>query len=87
MLSGAGQTLERRIDVIAGAFANFEWLDMTNKKHLIALDKRLNQNFFVGRAAKRIETGRVGYLYGRTIWEGLVALVPRFLWPEKPVLA
>src|SRR5204863_5388145 len=63
------------------------WFDPSNRDHLIALDDRLNQNFFVGLAAVRIEDGRAKYLYGESVWEGLVALVPRALWANKPVFA
>ena len=56
-------------------------------QHLIALDKRLNQNYFVGLAARRIQEGQVDYLEGESVWEGLQALVPRAFWPEKPVYA
>jgi len=82
-----GGTLEERLDVVADAFSNFEWFDPDNRQHLIAFDKRLNQNYFVGLAATRIQQGRVDYLYGRSVWEALISLVPRILWPEKPVFA
>jgi hypothetical protein len=74
-----------RFDGIVAMFSNFQWFDPTNDTQLSALDKRLNQNYFVGLAAERIEQQQVDYLYGRSIWEGAVALVPRFLWPDKPV--
>ena len=80
-----GATMKERIDAIGDTVTQFELFDPTNEKHLIALDERLNQNFFVGRAAQRIEEGQVNYLYGRSVWEGLLSLVPRALWPDKPV--
>ncbi len=36
-------------------------------------------------AAVRLQQEQVNYLYGRSIWEGVEALVPRALWPDKPV--
>ena len=83
----SGGALEERLDVVTDAFSNFEWFDPGNREHLIAFDKRLNQNYFVGLAATRIQQGRVDYLYGRSVWEALISLVPRILWPEKPVSA
>lgn len=80
-----GASLEERMDVVADAFLNFEWFDPNNREQLIAFDKRLNQNYFVGLAATRIQQGRVDYLYGRSVWEAVLSLVPRILWPEKPV--
>jgi hypothetical protein len=80
-----GAPLEARIDSVADTFRHFEWLDSANRQHLIALDKRLNQNYFVGLAARRIEQGQVDYLEGASVWEGFLALIPRAFWPEKPV--
>jgi hypothetical protein len=82
-----GAPLEARIYSVIDTFRDFEWLDPTNEKHLIALDQRLNQNYFVGLAAKRIQQGQVDYLKGESVWEGVLSLVPRALWPEKPVFA
>jgi hypothetical protein len=82
-----GAPLEARIDSVVDTFRDFEWLDPANRRHLIALDKRLNQNYFVGLAARRIERGQVDYLEGGSVWEGVLALVPRAFWPEKPVYA
>jgi hypothetical protein len=82
-----GAPLEARIDSVIDTARGFEWIDLTNRKHLVALDDRLNQNYFVGLAARRIQAGQVEYLDGDSVWQGLLALVPRVLWPDKPVFA
>lgn len=82
-----GAPIEERIDATLQIFRDFELLDSGNEEHMKALDTRLNQNFFVGLAATRIEAGSVEYLYGQSLWEGVLALVPRAVWPEKPVVA
>jgi hypothetical protein len=82
-----GAPLEERIDSTLDIFRYFKWFDSNDSIQVNALDARLNQNFFAGLAAARIEQGSVDYLYGRSLWEGLIALVPRALWPEKPVVA
>jgi len=82
-----GKPLEARIDSVIETGRDFELFDSTNRQQLIALDQRLNQNYFVGLAARRIEQGQVDYLEGESVWEGLQALVPRAFWPEKPVYA
>jgi putative effector of murein hydrolase LrgA (UPF0299 family) len=82
-----GAPLEARIDSVIDTVRDFEWLDPTNRRQLIALDQRLNQNYFVGLAAQRIQQGQVDYLDGDSVYEGLLALVPRAFWPEKPVSA
>ena len=80
-----GAPMDARIDSVMSAARDFQFLDPTNRDHLYAIDARLNQNFFVGLAARRLEQGRVNYLEGESVWEGLEALVPRALWPDKPV--
>lgn len=82
-----GAPLEARIDSALDTVRDFNWIDPDNPRHMIALDERLNQNYFVGLSARRIQDGQVGYLKGASLWEGMLALVPRIFWPEKPVFA
>lgn len=82
-----GAPLASRIQVTYEAFRDFEWFDSDNTAQLSALDQRLNQNYFVGLAITRIDSGSVDYLYGRSVWEGILGLVPRAFWPDKPVYA
>jgi hypothetical protein len=64
---------------------NFEVFDPYKQTHLEALDVRLNQNDFVGKAM--FWTGvRRPFAEGSTLWVGLTAWIPRILWPGKPVL-
>ena len=76
-----------RISESGKMFTRIAWFDPDSEEHLDALDQRLNQNFFVGLAAERMEEGVVKPLYGRTFYEGLISLVPRIVWPSKPVVA
>ena len=82
-----GAPMDVRIDSVMNTVRDFQWLDPTNRVHLLALDQRLNQNYFVGLAARRLEQGQVNYLEGESVWEGLEALIPRAFWPDKPVFA
>jgi hypothetical protein len=82
-----GAPLEARIDSVIDTARDFQWLDPNNRKHMEALDARLDQNYFVGLAAQRLQQGQVDYLKGYSVWEGLLSLVPRVFWPEKPVFA
>ena len=79
--------VDPRIDVTLDVFSlpNFELPDLDNDQHAWALDLRLNQNYFVGLAARRIEQNRSDFLHGATIYDAAIALVPRVLWPDKPV--
>jgi hypothetical protein len=80
-----GAPLEARIDSVTDTVRGFQWFDPNDRKHLIALDERLNQNYFVGLAARRIQLGLADYLMGDSVRQGLLSLVPRVLWPDKPV--
>ncbi|MEO8577951.1 MAG: hypothetical protein ABI556_14680 [Gemmatimonadales bacterium] len=82
-----GGNTEERIGATMDAVRDIRLPDPNDKLQMFALDQRLNQNYFAGLAASRIDAGRVNYLYGRSIWEGVQALVPRALWPDKPVVA
>jgi hypothetical protein len=80
------QSLSDRIERIGGTVATFEWFDPANFHHLQRIDARLNQNWLVGAAVNRLrETD--GYARGDTLWDALVALIPRALWPDKPIQA
>jgi len=82
-----GTPVQERVDSVLDTARDFEWFDPANRTQLISLDARLNQNYFVGLAAKRIELGQVSYLKGESVWEGVLSLVPRVFWPDKPVFA
>ena len=79
-------SLGDRLQRIADVFVNFEWLDLSNSRHREAIDRRLNQNFLVGAAAARLESGQVEYASGATLGNMIVALIPRAIWPDKPAV-
>jgi hypothetical protein len=82
-----GAPMAERVDVSMNIVRDFQLFDPSNPMQLLALDLRLNQNYFAGLAATRIQNGEAPYLYGRSVWEGILALVPRAIWPDKPVYA
>jgi hypothetical protein len=79
-----GQTYDRRMNHIKRIFTTMEWFDPYKAKHLERIDGRLNQNYLVGRAVTQLEH-QGGYMHGETIWQAAIALVPRIIWPDKPV--
>ena len=83
--SGAG--FSERFDAVTAAFSNLDLFDINKDEHAIALDERLNQNYFAGLAADRLDHGEAAYVEGRSIYEGLISIIPRAIWPEKPVSA
>lgn len=80
-----GAPMTERLDQVSDMLENFEFFNVENPAHLKAVDARLNQNYFVGLSADRLDRGVVDYLYGRSFLEGLISLVPRAIWPDKPV--
>ena len=80
-----GAPLDARVNSVVDAFTNFQLFDPLDRHHLVALDQRLNQNYYVGLAARRIDRGQAAFLRGESFWQGLLALVPRVFWPNKPV--
>ena len=82
-----GADLHERVMQATTIITDIAWFDPGNPRQLDALDQRLNQNFFAGEAAKKLATGQTRFLHGRSVWEGLQALVPRAIWPDKPIFA
>lgn len=77
-------TFDDRIERLARTLSNFEFFDLNNPDQMLAIDSRLNQNFFVGLAVQRHQEGVLELEYGGTtpIW----ALIPRAIWPDKPAV-
>ena len=80
-----GASMENRVGTVSDMASNFHLIDLDSEKDLIALDQRLNQNLFVGLAATRIADGEVEYLNGQSVVDGVLALVPRAFWADKPI--
>jgi hypothetical protein len=79
--------LADRIQITADLFTrNFEWLDLSDFRHRSAINSRLNQNGLVGAAVTRLDSGLVGHTSGGALGDMLAALIPRALWPNKPVV-
>jgi hypothetical protein len=72
---------------ITGMLGGFHLIDLNDDKDLTALDVRLNQNMFVGLAAARIQQGQVDFLNGASVVDGVIAVIPRAMWPDKPTSA
>ena len=82
-----GEAMVTRFDTLGDTFAEFEWFDLTRIEHLRRIDERLNQDALVGLAVQGVETEAVPLAMGGTLVDAAIALVPRALWPDKPVMA
>jgi len=80
------QSFSDRLDRISTTVATFEWFDPANWEHLQRIDGRLNQNFLVGAAVYQLSQTQA-YARGDTLWDALLALIPRAIWPDKPITA
>lgn len=81
--SDAGVT--ERASAVLETFSGFRLFDIDDPAHLNALSERLNQNELVGLSYERLQDGQVQYLHGRSFYEGAISVIPRAIWPDKPV--
>ncbi|MBW4646738.1 MAG: hypothetical protein KME23_27755 [Goleter apudmare HA4340-LM2] len=81
------QSAQNRIEQLQQTVTNFELFDPFNQKHLELVDLRMNQNALVGRAVRYISSGKAEYAGGETLEQAAIAVIPRILWPDKPVTA
>lgn len=65
---------------------NLTWFDIYDPQHLEVIDVRLAQNYLIGRVVERFESYQVGPAYGRTLGNAVLMLIPRIIWPDKPVM-
>jgi len=83
-----GAEFDTRLEVVGSSFLDdFQWFDVQNITHLLVIDIRLNLNYFTGLAVNRLNAGIIDYEYGQTIFESFVAVIPRAIWADKPIIA
>jgi len=82
-----GGTLRESAAQASDTFGALEWFDPNNVKHLDRIDGRLNQDLLIGMAVENLEVGTAHFAAGSTIFDAVLAVVPRALWPDKPVAA
>jgi hypothetical protein len=80
------QSYEDRADRASESLSNFEWFDPDNRLQLQRIDDRLNQNSLVGAAVNRLSETN-DYARGDTLWQAVLALIPRAIWADKPIEA
>jgi hypothetical protein len=82
-----GGRVAERARQVQETLASAEWFDFKNAEHLDRVDKRLNQNYLVGSAVVYMRDRMVTYASGSTIADAALSLVPRAIWPNKPISA
>jgi hypothetical protein len=82
-----GQSAVERIARLSRTLTGIEWFNPANPDHILRVTGRLNQNYLVGAAMERIETGSRDLANGETVWHAFLSLIPRAIWPDKPLRA
>lgn len=82
-----GQTTSDRVSSLGRSVSTIEWFNPQDPNHLLRVNGRLNQNYLVGEAVINLRRGSVDYARGQTVLEAFQSLVPRVIWPDKPVQA
>jgi hypothetical protein len=80
----SGGSFAESLDKVYRTVSDFEWFNPFDNVHLGRIDDRLNQNELVGEAIDYLDSGSVEFAGGDTLWQGLIALIPRAVWPGKP---
>jgi hypothetical protein len=80
-------TFSQRFDRIKKTFTNFERVNFSDQDQLERIESRLNQNDLVGRSVYMLDLGEVRFAEGETFRQAAISMVPRILWPSKPVTA
>jgi len=81
-----GQSLVNRLDQLYQTISTTNLFNPYDNEQLKRIDVRLNQNYLLGYAVYNLETSK-DFAYGSTLKDSLIALVPRAIWSEKPVVA
>lgn len=79
-------SLDVKLSTFYGTFSNFELFNPFNNDQLDRIDDRLNQNHLVGSAVYYLQRSD-DYARGSTLWDSVLAMVPRIIWKNKPIKA
>jgi hypothetical protein len=71
-----GGAMDERLDQIGTTLSTLEWFDL-----------RLNQEYLMGASVAYLAGGSTEFAYGRTVRDAFIALIPRAIWRNKPVVA
>jgi hypothetical protein len=81
-----GSKLETRMDQAKKMVQQFEWFDPWERTHLDRVDLRLNYNWLVGAEMSYLDSTKA-FGRGETLWMSALAMIPRAVWPDKPLKA
>jgi hypothetical protein len=82
-----GANVHSRLAQAGDTFSDFEWFDVRNQEHLYRVSVRLDQDVLIGAAERYIAGGSATFARGGTLRDAFLAVIPRAIWPNKPVVA
>lgn len=82
-----GDAMGERVKVMITTFSRFDWFDPRSDEQMRLIDGRMNQNWLVGIGIERLQRGEVDFARGNTVLDAVIAVIPRALWPDKPMKA
>jgi hypothetical protein len=77
-------TLSEKLQAAWHTASNIDLFDPKDPDQLMYIDGRLNQDGLVGAAVENL-SGTGEFRNGSTIVEAIVAMIPRLIWPDKPI--
>src|SRR5688572_22550915 len=80
-----GESLMTRMTSVLGTVRETELFNPSDPEHLERIDMRLNQNYLVGASVEMMRSGARDFAHGATVLQAFISVIPRALWPEKPV--
>ena len=78
-------TISAMEELFVGGFQLFD-LQKLDIDSLKLIDSRLNQNILLGKSVHYLDRGYEGFAKGETLIDAVLALIPRILWPDKPMV-
>lgn len=82
-----GQSVGDRMSTMSSTVTRIEWFDPKDPLHLMRVNARLNQNYLVGAAVRMLNAREQSFATGQTVFDALLAVIPRAIWPDKPTSA
>lgn len=82
-----GAPLEQRVNSASVILENLKPFSPTDPDHISLISARMDNNAIIGLAVLNLRGHVVPYSLGRTFLTIPAAMIPRALWPSKPILA
>jgi len=83
----SGASTSARLAPLESAARSFEWFDWRETEHIERVSDRLDQDYLVGAAVLYLRRGYTTFAGGETLIQGGLAVIPRAIWPDKPIVA